>query len=76
MGLCSVKWCQGQSVIDEVGVKRLVSAEVMAVEFRQNIYNVNISNQKTKRKTKNVKMQKLCYCVTMLHIQKRSDPDA
>ena len=21
MGLCSVKWCQGQSVNDEVGVK-------------------------------------------------------
>ena len=50
MGLCSVKWCQGQSVNDEMGVKWVVSGEVMAVEFRQNMYNVNISNQKTKKR--------------------------
>ena len=50
MGLCSVKWCQGQSVNDEVGVKWVVSGEVMAVEFRQNVYNVNNLNQKTKKR--------------------------
>ena len=42
MGLCSVRWCQGQNVNDEVGVKRVVSGKVIAVEFRQNIYSVNL----------------------------------